>query len=157
MRASSGWLTIQGKGLENMRHKPIRITIGLLAAFIALTAGGGGIAILTGIDPFPPEWLEGTPFRTYTIPALLLSVVVGGSSLLAAAMVFAGRARGQIAAMVAGLIMAGYIVVEVLILNDGMVGPTPIEYFYFGLGLALAALAGYLWMAEDRPRRRQAA
>jgi hypothetical protein len=145
------------KGLERMKRKPIRITIGLLAAFIALTAGGGGIAILTGLDQFPPEWLAGTPFPTYTIPALLLSVVVGGSSLLAAVMVFMRRAGDLIAAMVAGLIMAGYIVVEVLILNDGAGSPTPIEYFYFGLGLALAALAGYLWMVEDQPRRRQAA
>jgi hypothetical protein len=140
-----------------MRHKPLRITIGLLAAFIALTAIGGGIAILTGIDQFPPEWLEGTPFPTYTIPALLLSVVVGGSSLLAAVMGFMGRAGDSIAAMAAGLIMAGYIVVEVLILNDGAGGPTPIEYFYFGLGLAMASLAGTLWMTEDRPRHRQAA
>jgi hypothetical protein len=143
------------KGLERMKRKPIRITIGLLAAFIALTAGGGGIAILTGLDTFPMEWLEGTPFPNYTIPALLLSVAVGGSSLLAAVMVFAGRAGDPIAAMAAGLIVAGYIVVEVLILNDGAGSPTPIEYFYFGLGLALAALAGYLWMAEDRPQRRQ--
>jgi hypothetical protein len=147
---------LSGKGPGAMRHKPIRITIGLLAAFIALTAGGGGIAILTGIDPFPPEWLEGTPFRTYTIPALLLSIAVGGSSLLAAVMVFAGRPRDLIAALAAGLIMAGYIAVEVLILNDGT-GPTPIEYFYLGLGLAMATLAGYLWIAEDRPRREQAA
>jgi hypothetical protein len=157
MRTSTGWFPYPGKGLKRMKHKPIRITIGLLAAFIALTAGGGGIAILTGIDPFPPEWLEGTPFHTYTIPALLLSVAVGGSSLLAAVMVFAGRARDLIAATAAGLIMAGYIVVEVLILNDGPGGPTPIEYFYLGLGLALAALAGYLWMVEDRPQRGQMA
>jgi hypothetical protein len=135
-----------------MAHKPVRITIGLLAAFIALTAGAGGIAILTGLDPFPPEWLAGTPFHTYTIPALLLSVVVGGSSLVAAVAIFTGRAIDLIASMVAGLIMAGYIVVEVLILNDGLGGPTPIEYFYFALGMAMAALAAYLWIAEGRSR-----
>jgi len=56
----------------------------------------------------------------------------------------------------AGLIMAGYITVEVLILNDGPGGPTPIEYFYFALGMAMAALAGYLWLAEKRPRRERA-
>jgi hypothetical protein len=139
-----------------MAHKPIRITIGLLAAFIALTAGAGGIAILTGLDSFPPEWLEGTPFHTYTIPALLLSVVVGGSSLAAALAIFTGHPVGLIASLGAGLIMAGYITVEVLILNDGPGGPTPIEYFYFALGMAMAALAGYLWLAEKRPRRERA-
>jgi hypothetical protein len=143
--------------LMKSEHKPVRIAIGVLAAFIALTAGAGGIAILTGIDPFPSEWLEGTPFQAYTIPALLLSVAVGGSSLVAALAIFTGRAADTLVSIVAGLIMAGYIVVEVLILNDGPGGPTLIEYFYFGLSLALAALAGYLWLAESRPRRKRAA
>jgi hypothetical protein len=138
-------------------HKPIRITIGILAAFIALTAGAGGIAILTGIDPFPPEWLEGTPFPTYTIPALLLSVAVGGSSLVAALALFTGRAIDTIISITAGLIMAGYIVVEVLILNDGQAGPSQIEVFYFALGLVMAALAAYLWMVERRHQHERAA
>ena len=64
-----------------MKHKKTRIIIGIIAGFIALTAIGGGIVILTGVDQFPLEWLEGTPFPDYTIPALLLSVVVGGSGL----------------------------------------------------------------------------
>jgi hypothetical protein len=57
----------------------IRITIGLLTGFIALTAIGGGIALLIGIEGerFPLEWLQGTPFTDYTIPALLLALVVG--------------------------------------------------------------------------------
>jgi hypothetical protein len=36
-------------------------------------------------------WLAGTPFSDYTIPGLLLAMVVGGSALLAATTVFIHR------------------------------------------------------------------
>ncbi len=135
-----------------MKHKKTRITIGIIAGFIALTAIGGGIAILTGIDPFPPEWLVGTPFPDYTIPALLLSVVVGGSALIAAIAIFMRGNKGLMAAMLAGAIMMGYIIVEVLILKQMPPGPTPIEIFYFVLGLLLFGLGAYLWNVEVRQK-----
>ena len=133
-----------------MKHKKTRITIGIIAGFIALTAIGGGIAILTGVDPFPPEWLAGTPFPDYTIPALLLSVVVGGSALVAAITIFMRGNKGILATMIAGAIMMGYIIVEVLILKQVPPGPTVIEIFYFVLGLLLLGLGGYLWNGEVR-------
>ena len=133
-----------------MQHKKTRITIGIIAGFIALTAIGGGIAILTGVDPFPPEWLVGTPFPDYTMPALILSVVVGGSALVAAIFIFMRGNKGILAAMAAGIIMMGYIIVEVIILKQVPPGPTGIEMMYFGLGLLLFSLAAYLWNAEVR-------
>jgi hypothetical protein len=133
-----------------MGHNKVRIIIGVLAGFIALTAIGGGIAILTGVDEFPLEWLGGTPFSDYTIPALLLAIVVSGRSLIAAVTIFIGRKAGVLASMTAGLIMAGFIVVEVLILKQVPPGPTLIESIYFGLGLVIFGLAVYLWLAEYR-------
>ena len=44
-----------------------RITARLLHGFVALTATGGGLALATGIDPFPLAWLEGTPFASYLV------------------------------------------------------------------------------------------
>ena len=135
-----------------MHHKPIRIVTAVLTGFIALTAIGGGIAILTGADPFPPAWLAGTPFTDYTIPALLLAIVVGGSALLAALLVLRPGRAGILATLAAGLIMAGYIVGEVLILKQTPPGPTWIEIIYFGLGSTIFALGAYLWMAKERLR-----
>lgn len=145
-----------------MQHKLERIVIGVLAAFIALSAIGGGIALLLGTyqhgvlieagtgTQFPIEWLRNTPFSDYTIPALVLAIVVGGSSLLAAVLVFTGREEGVLASVVAGLIMAGFIIVEVVTLKQDPPGPTWVEGLYFGLGLVVFGLATYLWMAEDR-------
>jgi len=48
---------------------------------------------------------------------------------------------------VAGLIMAGFIVVEVAMLRQGV---SWIEGLYFGPGLVISGLAAYLWMVENR-------
>jgi hypothetical protein len=142
-----------------MKHTLVRIAIGVPEAFIALSAMGGGIVMLGGTyqdgvlieaggrGQFPLEWLHNTPFSDYTIPALVLAIGVGGSSLLAVVMVFTGRAVGVLASIVAGLIMAGYIVVEVVMLRQGV---SWIEGMYFGLGLLISGLATYLWMVEGR-------
>ncbi len=101
-----------------MKHTKVRLAIVVLAAFLALSAIGGGIAMLVGAIQFPLAWLRNTPFSDYTIPALALAIVVGGSSLLAAVTAFKGRAGGAIASMAAGLIMAGYEIVEVVTIKQ---------------------------------------
>ena len=147
-----------------MKHKLVRITIGVPEAFIALSAIAGGIVLLAGTykdgvlieaggrGQFPLEWLHHTPFSDYTIPALILASVVGGSSLLGAVTIFTGREIGVLASLVAGLIMAGYLVVEVVTLRQGV---SWIECLYCGLGLAISGLATSLWMVEHRAHHLQ--
>jgi hypothetical protein len=105
-----------------------------------------------GRAQFPLEWLQHTPFSDYTIPALILAIGVGGSSLIAAGTVFSGREEGVLASVAAGLIMAGYIAVEFVTLRQGV---SWIEGLYFGLGLLISGLAAYLWRAEHRGHRLQ--
>ena len=117
-----------------MTHKTIRIVIVLLTGFVALTAIGGGLAMFVSADRFPLEWLQGTPFVGYGIPALLLAVCVGGSSLAATVALLARPRLGAPIAMAAGMLLTGFVVVEVLILKQVPPGPTPIEVFYICLG-----------------------
>jgi len=70
------------------------LTIGIVTAFIALTAIGGGVAILVGLDKFPLEWLHITPFKNYTIPAFILVIGRGGSSLAATILYFTFKLLG---------------------------------------------------------------
>jgi hypothetical protein len=86
-------------------------------------------------------WLAGTPFSDYTIPGLLLAMVVGGSALLAATTVFIHR---EWAVLISAL--AGYEVVRVAMMGH-------FDWFYelsFVFGVAIFGLAAYLWMAEYR-------
>lgn len=133
-----------------MKYKGLRIVIGVITAFIALTAIGGGMALLSGLEGerFPLVWLGGTPFKNYTIPALLLTIVVGGSSLIACITIFKNLKTGIVFSLVAGMIMVGFIAVEVLILKQSPPGPTPIEKMYFTLGVTTFLLAGFLWRKE---------
>jgi hypothetical protein len=145
-----------------MKQKLLRIAIGVQEVFIALSAIGGGIALLLGTYQdgilieaggnarFPLEWLRNTPFSDYTIPALLLTISVGGSSLLTAILVWTSREVGVIASMAAGLVLAGYIVVEVVMLGQGI---SWVESLYLGLGLLICGLAAYLWITEFRRHR----
>jgi len=145
-----------------MRHKPIRIAIGAMETCIALSAIGGGIALLLGTYQdgvlieaggnarFPLEWLRNTPLSDYTLPALLLTIGVGGSSLLAVVLVWTSSEMGAFASMMAGLVLAGYIVVEVVLLGQGI---SWIESLYFELGLLITGLATYLWATEFRRHR----
>lgn len=127
-------------------HALVLYRVGVLDVFVALSAIGGGIAMLVGVDKLPLDWLRNTPFDTYTVPTLLLAIVVGGTSFMAAVAVFADNELGVVASMVAGLIMSGWIVVEVLTINAPK--PSWIEGVYFGLGLAILGLAMYLWVYD---------
>ncbi len=142
-----------------MKRKLLRVAIGVPEAFIALSAGAGGILLLTGTyehgvlieaggrGQFPLEWLQNTPFSDYTVPALILTVGVGGSSLIAAVLLFTGRQEGVLASALAGLITTGYIVVEGMMLKQGI---SWIEALYGGLGLLVSALSAHLWISEFR-------
>lgn len=118
-----------------------QIILGILTSFVALTAIGGGIAILTEIDKFPVEWLNGSPFKSYKIPAILLIVLVGGSAFLAAINILFKRKNALRYSFISGIILIGYIIVEILILKQIPPGPTPIEIFYLMLGTIISAIA----------------
>ena len=116
---------------------------GLIAVngFVALTAVGGGIALVTGLerDRFPLETLAGTPFDSYLIPGLLLTTVVGGSAAVATVVLLRHPQQGAVAALLAGLVMLGWIAGEMLLL-DQPVEPTGTELVYLGLGAAMVGL-----------------
>lgn len=132
----------------------LQIIIGVITALISLSAIWGCLALLFGTSQsgeaggrasFPLAWLQDTPFGDYTVPALILGLAVGGSSLLATFLLFTGRAKGALAACVAGLLMAGYIIGEVSLLRQGF---SWIEGVYFGLGLLIFALGAALRAME---------
>jgi hypothetical protein len=94
-----------------------RYLLGGLLAFGALNAFGGGFYGLAGAEGVPLELLEGSPFRTYFVPSLILVVVVGGSFLLAAIAVFARLRIARVSARGAGVVVLIWIVVQVSIIG----------------------------------------
>lgn len=118
----------------------VRAALFVIDVFVVLTAVGGGIALVAGLEGgrFPPEMLRGTPFGSYVVPGLMLAVVVGGSAAVAAATTLLSSTAGGLTSMLAGVVMMGWIVGEVLLFNQP--SWTWIEVFYFALGLAMVVL-----------------
>lgn len=94
-----------------------RYLLGGLLAFGALNAFGGGHYGLSGAEGVPTEWLQGSPFVDYTIPSLILFVVVGGSLLVASVAVFVRLRIARLTAFSAGIIVLGWIVTQLAIIG----------------------------------------
>jgi hypothetical protein len=139
-----------------MNHKLVRSALIVGETFVALGAVAGGIALLRGVfaQGIPVAWLAGTPFNDYTIPGLLLAIVIGGGMLLAAATVFIPREWTVLISVGAGIVMVGFEGVEAVCIDskvgDGLPLVAVLQVFYVVLGLVIFGLASSLWMAEYR-------
>lgn len=116
-----------------------RTALTVLDVLIGLLGIGGGVATATGVDPFPPEWIAGTPFGSYLIPGIVLTLAVGGTAAVAAIGMLRRAAWGPLASSLAGVSMLGFLVGEIVILSQP-VEPTVTEMVSFGIGAAMAVL-----------------
>ena len=134
-----------------MLDRTERLVIVFLGVLIAVSAVGGAVGLLGGAIQFPLAWLDGTPFGSYTLPGLILGIVVGGSALVAALLVLRRHPFGVLAALCAGLIQVGWIVGEVVLVGTSPGVMLTLQVLYAALGAALAVLAANLWLRTARP------
>lgn len=134
------------------RHVGLRLTLAALDAFLAIGAIAGALFV---VPSMPREYLLRGPFTDFTIPALALGVLVGGSALLAALFVLVKPAMGALIAILSGVAIIIFELVEIAI-----VGLTAIErpaeldawlqVFYLALGAVIVALGVMLWRRTQR-------
>ncbi len=130
-----------------MRERGVRVAVVVVDAFVALSAIVGAVGLLVGFMQIPLSVLNGAPFTNFTIPALLLGIVVGGSALAAAVIAWLGLRRFDTAASAAaGCIMMGWMTVEVAMI--GLVSWAQAAYFL--VGLLMVGLAGLLRWSRSR-------
>lgn len=138
-----------------MSGPKLRGTLIGLELFTAVGAIAGAIFVVPGL---PREWLAGSPFGDYTIPALALGILCGGGSLAAAIAVAWRPALGGILSIAAGSAMAIFEVVEVAAVGFTIVKfpSEPASYlqpFYFAVGVVIAALGIVVWRGADASAR----
>ena len=126
--------------------------VGLVAllSFGAVSALAGGIGLLGGGITFPHDWLDGSPFADYTIPGIILAVIVGGSQFAAAVAMLRRVNWASRASAVAGVVMMGWIASEVLIVGSHGGLMLALQVIYFVVGLAELALARLLTQERER-------
>jgi len=137
-----------------MKYTRVRFTLIILEAFVALTSIACGVGLMVGAVQFPLAWLAGTPFSDYTVPGLVMATVVGGSSFLATEMTRAGREGGVVASALAGLLLMGFEVAEVTMIDRNLGNWLPLalgfQAIYSTLSLTIFGLAAFLWRTEHR-------
>ena len=87
--------------------------------------------------------LVGTPFRSYLIPGLILTVVVGGSATAAAMTVLRKSGDNALLSIVAGVILTGWLLGQRLILPKAAFVPQFfwLEAIYIAAGLLMVLLS----------------
>jgi hypothetical protein len=95
----------------------VRRALGILLAFGAINAFAGGYYGLSGARGVPVEWLDGSRFRSYFIPSLVLFIVVGGAFVTAAVAVFARSRIARLAALAAAVIVTGWLAAQIAIIG----------------------------------------
>ena len=138
-----------------MNERNVRAAVVVVDLFAAVSAIVGAVGLVVGFMNIPVSVLAPTPFADFTIPALLLGIVVGGSALAAAAIALFGPRRFEaLATAGAGCVMVGWITVEIAMIGLG----SWLQPAYFVVGLVMIGLAGLLQWAsrphvEQRPQR----
>jgi hypothetical protein len=103
--------------MSKSTEKLIRYALGILLLFVAINAFGGGYYGMAGAKNIPVDWLKKSPFRSYFIPSLFLFVVVGGSSLFAAYVVFKRLSYARSTALVSGLVILVWLIIQMAIIG----------------------------------------
>ena len=94
-----------------------RRTVVGLNLFNALSAVGGGIALVAGGLGVPTDLLRHTPFESFVVPGIFLAVVIGGSATIGAAALLAHWRRALVTSGTAGAVMVGWILGETLLVE----------------------------------------
>jgi hypothetical protein len=122
----------------------VRVALVILEGFVGLGAVLGGVSVATNAIGLPETLLRGSPFGSYLVPGLVLTFVVGGSQLVAAAVVLRRHGLGAPASALAGIVLVGWMVVQVAIIGLGHW----IQAFYLVLGVLIVVLAARLRRTE---------
>lgn len=123
-----------------------KFVLGLLL-FNGLTAAGGGIALMTGVIPEQPSWIEHTDFGSLYFPGVILLAIVGGSSLFAASAMIKRSVGWQSSSILSGVIMVVWIVAEI----------ASIRGFHFLQVVYIVTGAAVIWFTPATPQLRNSA
>ena len=137
-----------------MITKILRILLVLFNGFLALTAIAGGIGLLVGLNAPPVEMLAGSPFTSYIIPGLALLVIVGGVALIATIMLVRRHSKAVLASVIAGAVIIGFEIVEVLVIGSPVGIARNLQIFYSTLGILILVFTAAYWLAQ-RPTQQQ--
>jgi hypothetical protein len=125
------------------RTRPVGLYLLILALlFQGLSGVAGGIGLIAdpsgGNIKIPIEWLQGSPFNDYLIPGIILFFVLGIFPLIVLYGLWMGRSWSWFTALLVGLALIVWIVVEIIII--GYQPQPPLQLIYGILGVIILVL-----------------
>ena len=130
-------------------NRIIRKILIMLISFLALTAIGGGIGLLTGLNAPPLVFLDGSPFSSYILPGLALLILVGGTAVLASILLVRYHRYAWIAAIASAIAVVIFEIVEVVYIGSPEGIARNLQVFYFTYGIILGIL-GIVYRTRSR-------
>ena len=113
----------------------------ILVSFIAVTSTLSGLLMISnpdgGIMNLPLGILNGTPFRNFLIPGILLTTIVGGVNLLAVFYNMQRHVNRYNWSMAGGIMISGCIVVQMILIHAAHW----LHFLYLGIGILIILLA----------------
>jgi hypothetical protein len=113
----------------------------ILVCFIAITATLSGLLMIGNPDGsilnLSLSLLQSTPFKNYLVPGILLTVIVGGSNLLAVIYNIQRHPNRYNLAIAGGLIISGWIIVQMILIH----AVHWLHFIYLGIGLLIMLIA----------------
>lgn len=117
----------------------MRQVLFVLIAFVALTAIVGGLMMMAGPKGssllLGVDLLQGTPFRDFFYPGLILAFLIGGVNLAAVVMSMLQHRQRYNWSLAGGLLLCGWIIVQMLMLNT--VHWLQLSYLFIGILIVL--------------------
>jgi len=126
----------------------LHIILIVLTIFLSLTAVLGGAALVANFYTPPVEMLAGSMFKDFTIPGLSLALIVGGSALFAAILLFRKNKFDILFSATAGIIIMFFEFVEMLVIGSPAGPARFMQIMYFGLGTAIVVASMGTWFLD---------
>jgi hypothetical protein len=131
----------------NRSARLLAIFLLLLNGIGALIGGWSLMSDPTGVElGLPPSWINRLPFTNYLIPGILLFVINGLLGILCAVGTFARAAGYERFIVTQGVLLMGWILVQVLMLQT----VETLHISMLGIGLTLIALGMILSLNQAR-------
>lgn len=116
----------------------------ILVSFIAVTSTLSGLLMISspegGILNLSPALLEGTPFKDFLLPGILLTTCVGIVNLLAVFYNLQRHTNRYNWAILGGLMISGWIVIQMILIH----AIHWLHFIYLGIGLLIVLIAWQL-------------
>ena len=132
-------------------HRVSRVVLLVLDAFMALSAIGGGIALMLGALPIPISYLEGSPFDSYVVPGVILAVALGGVNAWAFVLLLRRRPFALFAGAIAAFDGLIWIVVELVWIPFGFLHAVYFTVPLIQAGFVMLALGLGTWRRRRTP------